>query len=108
MPKIITRAKARAHGLKRYFTGKPCCRSHIAERHVNPLGRVECRYQYKRRHARTPNGRGMAGAGQSHPEGQGTFPPFRSESKGRERLAFFAQSSKGRARTAIQSKPERT
>ena len=29
---IITRAEAKAKGLTRYFTGKPCVRGHIAER----------------------------------------------------------------------------
>lgn len=32
--KIITRSEAKAAGLKRYFTGKPCLRGHISERHV--------------------------------------------------------------------------
>lgn len=32
MPEIISRKEARELGLKRYFTGKPCCRAHISER----------------------------------------------------------------------------
>jgi len=32
---IISRAEARAQGLKRYFTGKPCKRGHVAERFVS-------------------------------------------------------------------------
>jgi hypothetical protein len=28
---IITRAEAKARGLKRYFTGKPCKCQHVAE-----------------------------------------------------------------------------
>jgi hypothetical protein len=31
---IITRAEAKAKGLKRYFTGKPCKRGHVSERRV--------------------------------------------------------------------------
>lgn len=31
---IITRAEAKARGLKRYFTGEPCKHGHIAERYV--------------------------------------------------------------------------
>jgi isocitrate lyase len=31
VPEIITRAEAKARGLKRYFTGKPCKHGHIAE-----------------------------------------------------------------------------
>lgn len=32
---IISCKEAKAQGLKRYFTGKPCKRGHIAERHVS-------------------------------------------------------------------------
>jgi hypothetical protein len=32
MPRKISREKARARGLKRLFTGKPCCRGHLSER----------------------------------------------------------------------------
>jgi 5-methylcytosine-specific restriction endonuclease McrA len=32
---IISQSSARAKGLKRYFTGKPCRRGHIAERYTN-------------------------------------------------------------------------
>jgi hypothetical protein len=34
MPEIISRAEAKARGLTRYFTGKPCKYGHIAERYV--------------------------------------------------------------------------
>jgi 5-methylcytosine-specific restriction endonuclease McrA len=34
-PQIITRAEAKARGLKRYFTGKPCRNGHVAERYVS-------------------------------------------------------------------------
>lgn len=38
---IVTRAQAKAAGLKRYFTGKPCKHGHITERYI--AGRcVEC------------------------------------------------------------------
>jgi hypothetical protein len=32
MPRKISREKARARGLKKFFTGKPCCRGHLSER----------------------------------------------------------------------------
>jgi hypothetical protein len=32
---IVTRKEAKALGLKRYFTGKPCPQGHVAERHVS-------------------------------------------------------------------------
>lgn len=39
---VMTRAEARAQGLKKYFTGKPCKRGHIAERYVEGMC-VPCR-----------------------------------------------------------------
>jgi hypothetical protein len=37
----ISRAEAKAKGLKRYFTGKPCKHGHVAERYI--AGRcIEC------------------------------------------------------------------
>ena len=40
---IISRKDARAAGLKRYFTGKPCCRGHVCERWVSDKTCMECR-----------------------------------------------------------------
>ena len=37
---IITKTEAKAKGLKRYFTGKPCKNGHVAERHIS--GRCTC------------------------------------------------------------------
>jgi hypothetical protein len=39
---IISRAEAKAKGLKRYFTGKPCKHGHVAEREVFNATCVEC------------------------------------------------------------------
>lgn len=39
---LITRAEAKARGLKRYFTNKPCKHGHVAERFVSGLSCVEC------------------------------------------------------------------
>jgi hypothetical protein len=41
-PNIIGRDEARALGLKRYFTGKPCKHGHVAERIVSSHGCMEC------------------------------------------------------------------
>lgn len=38
----IERAEARELGLVRYFTGKPCCKGHIAERHVSTAACIQC------------------------------------------------------------------
>jgi hypothetical protein len=40
--RIISRAEARALGLKRYFTGEPCKHGHVAERWVSGRVCVEC------------------------------------------------------------------
>ena len=40
--KIVTLAEARAAGLKRYFTGKPCSRGHVVERQVSNQGCLQC------------------------------------------------------------------
>jgi hypothetical protein len=49
MPEIISRADARAKGLKRYFTGKPCKRGHVVKRRVDTGDCVECLNQRNRK-----------------------------------------------------------
>ncbi len=39
---IISRADAKARGLKRYFTGNPCKRGHVAERRVSGQICIDC------------------------------------------------------------------
>lgn len=39
---IISRAEAKARGLKRYFTGIPCSRGHVSERRVSNVSCVTC------------------------------------------------------------------
>lgn len=46
---IITREAARAAGLKRFFTGKPCRHGHVAERYVSGTACVECAAQHDKR-----------------------------------------------------------
>ena len=41
---VVTRAEAKARGLKRYFTGKPCKNGHFAERYVAGRGCLACIY----------------------------------------------------------------
>jgi hypothetical protein len=54
---IISRAEAKAKGLNRYFTGKPCKHGHVAERVVFNGACVECeraavrKYRLKKRAA---------------------------------------------------------
>jgi 5-methylcytosine-specific restriction endonuclease McrA len=42
----VTRAEAKIMGAKRYFTGKPCRRGHVAERYISSQACIEC-YQQK-------------------------------------------------------------
>lgn len=44
---IVTRAEAKAAGAKRYFTGKPCSRGHVAERFVSIHSCVTCLNAHK-------------------------------------------------------------
>jgi hypothetical protein len=46
--RIISRSKAKAAGLTRYFTGLPCSRGHIAERNVAKRDCIECNREYQR------------------------------------------------------------
>jgi hypothetical protein len=39
---IISRQEAKARGLKRYFTGEPCPKGHVTERHVSSGTCCEC------------------------------------------------------------------
>lgn len=43
LPELITRAEAKARGLKRFFTGKQCKRGHISIRRVSDSSCLECR-----------------------------------------------------------------
>lgn len=48
--KIITRAEAKALGLSRYFTGKPCKNGHLVERYVNTGACIGCLQKYIRKY----------------------------------------------------------
>jgi hypothetical protein len=60
-PDIIGRDEARSLGLKRFFTGKPCKRGHIAERYIGSgrclqCDRTQTRECARRRRAADPEG----------------------------------------------------
>lgn len=42
MPEIVSRKEAKARGLKRFFTGKPCERGHISEGWAWGMSCIEC------------------------------------------------------------------
>jgi hypothetical protein len=50
MPKIITRAEAKALGLKRYFTGEPCKHGHVCERTLASRCCLMCSLEIQRRY----------------------------------------------------------
>jgi hypothetical protein len=49
--KIITRTEAELAGLTRYFTGKRCCRGHIAQRGCGNGTCVVCMNEDRRRYS---------------------------------------------------------
>lgn len=47
---VITKEEAKARGLKRFFTGRPCNRGHLSERYVKGTAVcVECAKEWHRR-----------------------------------------------------------
>jgi len=48
--KTITRKEAKAQGMRRYFTGKPCKHGHVAERFVGDRKCLECEWGRKRQY----------------------------------------------------------
>ena len=57
LPDIIGRDEASALGLKRFFTGNPCKRGHVAERDVDSRECMECsRERGRKRRAADPEG----------------------------------------------------
>jgi len=85
-PRIISRDEARALGLKRYFTGKPCKHGHVAERHVASRKCRECHRERTRRYraadperAREPGkGPGVSAQVVGREQGQDQSRPARS------------------------------
>jgi len=57
--KLISRKEAKAQGLKRYFTGIPCCRGHIAERTTYSRGCIDCHKIYEKTYNSSEHGRKM-------------------------------------------------
>jgi hypothetical protein len=92
MSKIILRKAAKAAGLTRYFTGRPCPWGHVAERQVSGRRCLECRRLYKRSaEGREANARYGASS-----KGLESYRRYSSSPKGRERQRGYAASPKGR------------
>lgn len=52
--RVVSRKDAGAEGLDRYFTGKPCRNSHLAERYTESGTCVVCNVERKRKKCRPP------------------------------------------------------
>jgi hypothetical protein len=50
---LITRAEAKAQGLRWYFTGKLCKHGHISERYVSSKQCVECKRKFQEENRET-------------------------------------------------------
>ncbi len=48
-PEVISRKEAKARGLKRFFTGRPCQAGHLSERLVSSKNCIVCAYERRRR-----------------------------------------------------------
>lgn len=100
---VMTRAEAKAAGLKRYFTGKPCKHGHIAERIMSDMSCLECRNIV----SATPERRAASAAWHVTSEGRTARAMRRATSKGRAakraETAAREATSKGRAAKAIRS-----
>ena len=57
MPKKISRDKAIARGLDKYFTGEPCSNGHIDKRYVRSQACLECQRGGTRRYKKTAKGK---------------------------------------------------
>ena len=60
--KLITLAEAKAQGLKRYYTGKPCKHGHMDERYVSAHACVTCIDERALAHCRAKPARNLARA----------------------------------------------
>lgn len=87
MPAIISRAEAKAAGLKRYFTGAPCPHAHVAERLTSNCACVTCMAgrkggTYVPAYEKTPRRKAAKAARQAQ---------YRSEGKAKAwRAAYYA------------------
>ena len=57
---IVTRAEAKARGLKTYFTGKPCLRGHVALRQVSSETCMDCANEKAKRYYQQNKGAAIA------------------------------------------------
>lgn len=82
---IITWKEALARGLIHYFTGKPCCRGHVAKRWTANNNCDECKKADHKRHMKSPIGRETQKRANQGPLGRERKRRYRTSPKGHER-----------------------
>jgi hypothetical protein len=92
MPRKISRAKAKARGLKKYFTGKPCCRGHVAERRTDNRCCVVCVHGIMRRYDESPKGRDKKWRYNQSPKGREAQRRISNSTRRRETLRAYQRS----------------
>lgn len=92
-PPIITRAQAKAAGLKRYFTGQPCANGHVCERNVTDTHCMDCNRD--RDAARWSERRDECNARR-----KASWPERREESNARRKAEYDAGAAEYRAAKA--------
>jgi hypothetical protein len=94
--KIITRAQAKVRGLTRYFSGRPCCHGHVAERYVCNYRCIECDNARMAAYFKTPEGKAAKRRYDQSPKGKALQRRQNSSPLGLERKRRFYRSPKGR------------
>ena len=99
MPRKITRQAAKARGLTRYYTGKPCKRGHVVERRVSTRDCMACKRETdreaQRRYHQSPKDRETRHRYQQSPKGRERDRRYKRSPKGRENDRRYDQSPKG-------------
>ncbi|WP_186083602.1 hypothetical protein [Burkholderia gladioli] len=85
--KIISRDSARAEGLARFFTGKPCRNGHKAERFVSNGRCVQCSVSNARKHYEANRSQILAGKKDYYRENRDTVIQRSNDYRVRQRAA---------------------
>ena len=96
MLRKISQATAIKRGLKRFFTGKPCKRRHVAERYVCNKQCVKCALMAVEKYAATPKGQKKIREWQTSESGRESNRRCNSMPKAVEGRRVYAQSPLGR------------
>jgi hypothetical protein len=107
MPRKISKATAIKRGLKLYFTGKPCCRGHVAQRYASSSHCLLCvaddgkkpeTKERQRRYNASPEGRARTRRGNTSLKGVARRLRYKASAKSYECDLRYRTSAKGRER----------